>query len=338
MLLIMENNSLLQDEFQRKHDYLRISITEHCNLRCTYCMPEDGIQLTPKSHLMTADEIISIAETFVNLGVTKIRLTGGEPLVRKDAKNIILRLGKLGVNLTITTNGILIPNFIETFRESGIKTVNISIDSLVKDKFNKITRRDYFDIVQNNINLLLEEKFNVKLNVVLIKSFNDNEILDFIYATKYKNVQVRFIEFMPFSGNQWDKSKLISYAEIMETVQSNYQFSEIERLVDSPNDTAKNYKINGHQGSFAIISSVTNPFCSTCNRIRLTADGKLKNCLFSNSETSLLEVLRAGESIIPLIHQNLASKYAVRAGMDDDLKFQNPDLFSQNRSMIAIGG
>ena len=334
----MENNSLLQDTFGRKHDYLRISITEHCNLRCTYCMPEDGIQLTPKTHLMTADEIISIAQTFVNLGVTKIRLTGGEPLVRKDAKDIILRLGKLGVNLTITTNGILVSNFIETFKEARIKTVNISIDSLVKDKFNQITRRDYFDIVQKNIDLLLKEKFNVKLNVVLIKSFNNNEILDFITLTKDKNVQVRFIEFMPFSGNQWDKSKLVSYAEIMETVQSEYKFNEIERLQDSTNDTAKNFKINSYQGSFAIISSVTNPFCSTCNRIRLTADGKLKNCLFSNSETSLLEVLRSGESIIPLIEQNLLSKKAVRSGMDDDLKFQNPELFSQNRSMITIGG
>ena len=334
----MENNSLLQDTFGRKHDYLRISITEHCNLRCTYCMPEDGISLTPKSHLMTADEIISIAQTFVNLGVTKIRLTGGEPLVRKDAKDIILRLGKLGVNLTITTNGILVSNFIETFKEARIKTVNISIDSLVKDKFNQITRRDYFDIVQKNIDLLLKEKFNVKLNVVLIKSFNNNEILDFITLTKDKNVQVRFIEFMPFSGNQWDKSKLVSYAEIMETVQSEYKFNEIERLQDSTNDTAKNFKINSYQGSFAIISSVTNPFCSTCNRIRLTADGKLKNCLFSNSETSLLEVLRSGESIIPLIEQNLLSKKAVRSGMDDDLKFQNPELFSQNRSMITIGG
>jgi cyclic pyranopterin phosphate synthase len=250
----------------------------------------------------------------------------------------MLRLGALGVSLSITTNGILVPNFIETFKEAGIKTVNISIDSLVKDKFNKITRRDYFDIVQKNIDLLLQEKFNVKLNVVLIKSFNDNEILDFILATKNKYIQVRFIEFMPFNGNQWDKSKLVSYAEIMEIVQSKYQMSEIERLQDAPNDTAKHFKINSYQGCFAIISSVTNPFCSTCNRIRLTADGKLKNCLFSNSEIPLLEALRSGASILPLIHQNLIIKKAVRAGMDDDLKFQNPELFSQNRSMIAIGG
>ncbi|WP_255702244.1 GTP 3',8-cyclase MoaA [Flavobacterium wongokense] len=334
----MGNSNLLQDAFGRKHDYLRISITEHCNLRCTYCMPEEGIKLTPKPHLMTADEIVSIARTFVNLGVNKIRLTGGEPLVRKDAKEIILRLGELGVNLTITTNGILVPNFIETFKQAGIKTINISIDSLVKDKFNAITRRGYFETVQKSIDLLLKKKFNVKLNVVLIKSFNNNEINDFISLTKNKKVQVRFIEFMPFSGNQWDQSKLVSYAEIMETVQSEYAISEIQRLEDAPNDTAKNFKIASHMGSFAVISSVTNPFCSTCNRIRLTADGKLKNCLFSNSETSLLETLRAGESILPLIHQNLISKMAVRAGMDDDLKFQNPELFSQNRSMIAIGG
>ncbi|HNP33623.1 MAG TPA: GTP 3',8-cyclase MoaA [Flavobacterium sp.] len=334
----MENNNLLQDGFGRKHDYLRISVTEHCNLRCSYCMPEEGIKLTPKPHLMTVDEIISIAQTFVNLGVTKIRLTGGEPLIRKDVKEIILRLGKLDVNLSITTNGILVSDFIETFKEARIKTVNISIDSLIKDKFNTITRRNYFDIVQKNIDLLLEEKFNVKLNVVLIKSFNDNEILDFISKTKNKKIQIRFIEFMPFNGNQWDKSKLVSYAEIMETIKSEYSISEIERLEDAPNDTAKNFKIKSHLGSFAIISSVTNPFCSTCNRIRLTADGKLKNCLFSNSEIPLLDALRSGESILPLIHQNLISKKAVRSGMDDDLKFQNPELFSQNRSMITIGG
>jgi cyclic pyranopterin phosphate synthase len=287
---------------------------------------------------MTADEIVSIAQTFVNLGVDKIRLTGGEPLVRKDAKEIILRLGKLGVNLSLTTNGILVPNFIATFKEAGIKTVNISIDSLVKEKFNQITRRNYFETVLESIDLLLEERFQVKLNIVLIKDFNDNEIIDFINLTKNKKIQIRFIEFMPFSGNEWDKSKLVSYATILETLQSTFSPQEIERLTDAPNDTAKNFKISSYQGSFAIISSVTNPFCSTCNRIRLTADGKLKNCLFSNSETSLLNVLRAGESILPLIHQNLMAKKIVRGGMDDDLKFQNPDLFSQNRSMIAIGG
>ena len=335
----MENKSiLLQDTFGRHHNYLRISLTEHCNLRCTYCMPAEGIALTPKAHLMTADEILSIAQTFVDLGVTKIRLTGGEPLVRKDAGDIILRLGQLGVNLTITTNGILVSDFIETFKEAGITSINLSIDSLVQEKFNRITRRNYFETVFNNIDMLLHEGFKVKLNIVLIKGFNDNEIIDFIALTKNKNLQIRFIEFMPFSGNEWDKSKLVTYSEILESVQAHYPNHEIERLTDAPNDTAKNYKIKNHQGSFAIISSVTNPFCSSCNRIRLTADGKLKNCLFSNSETSLLEALRRGESILPLIEKNLIAKKAVRGGMDDDEKFHDSELFSKNRSMIAIGG
>jgi molybdenum cofactor biosynthesis protein A len=332
------NTNPMQDNHGRGHNYLRISITEHCNLRCTYCMPAEGIALTPRAHLMTADEIVTIAKTFVKLGVTKIRLTGGEPLVRKDAKTIIEQLGKLGVELTLTTNGILVHEFIDTFKEAGITTLNVSIDSLQKDKFNQITRRNYFEKLIENLDLLEENGFQVKLNVVVIKGFNDNEIIDFIEMTKDRNIQIRFIEFMPFDGNQWNKEKLVSYTEILSQVNAFYTEQKVERIQDRPNDTSKNHKIDGYQGSFSVISSVTNPFCSTCNRIRLTADGKLKNCLFSNTETSLLDTLRSGESIEPLIFQNIKSKHAMRGGMDDDAKFQNPLLFSQNRSMIKIGG
>jgi molybdenum cofactor biosynthesis protein A len=332
------NNNRMQDNHGRAHNYLRISITEHCNLRCTYCMPAEGIALTPRAHLMTADEIVAIAKTFVNNGVTKIRLTGGEPLVRKDAKTIIEQLGKLGVELTLTTNGILVHEFIDTFKEAGVTTLNVSIDSLKKDKFNQITRRNYFEKVIENLDLLEANGFQVKLNVVVIKGFNNNEIIDFIEMTKNRNIQIRFIEFMPFDGNQWNKEKLVSYAEILGEVNAFYTKEKVERTQDKPNDTAKNHKIESYKGSFSVISSVTNPFCSTCNRIRLTADGKLKNCLFSDTETSLLDTLRAGESIEPLIFQNIKSKHAMRGGMDDDAKFQNPLLFSKNRSMIKIGG
>jgi cyclic pyranopterin phosphate synthase len=334
----MENNIQMQDSHGRGHGYLRISITENCNLRCTYCMPAEGIALTPKAHLMTADEIITIAQTFVNLGVNKIRLTGGEPLVRKDAAAIIQRLGKLGVELTLTTNGILVHDFIDTFKEAGVTTLNVSIDSLQEEKFNQITRRNYFDKFWKNLELLDANGFQLKLNVVVIKGFNDNEIVDFIELTKERNIQIRFIEFMPFDGNQWNKDKLVSYAEILTQVNYNYSAEKVERMTDKPNDTAKNHKIASYKGSFSVISSVTNPFCSTCNRIRLTADGKLKNCLFSNTETSLLDTLRAGGDIEPLIYQNIKSKFTMRGGMDDDTKFQNPKLFSQNRSMIKIGG
>lgn len=335
---MVNNSPLLQDTHQRNHSYLRISITEKCNLRCTYCMPAEGIALTPRPHLMTEDEIIAIAQTFVDLGVTKIRLTGGEPLVRKEAHSIIERLGQLGVQLTLTTNGLLVHDFISTFKKAGIKALNVSIDSLQKEKYKAITRRDSFNQLWNNIELLQQNDFQVKLNVVLIKGFNDNEILDFIALTKAQKLQIRFIEFMPFDGNQWNKEKLVSYAEIIEQVHSVYSEPQLLRIEDQPNDTAKNYKIEGFKGSFSIISSVTNPFCSTCNRIRLTADGKLKNCLFSNSETALLPTLRAGNPIELLIYENIHSKHAMRGGMDNDAKFQNPDLFSQNRSMIKIGG
>jgi cyclic pyranopterin phosphate synthase len=301
-------------------------------------MPAEGISLTPKAHLMTADEIITIAQTFVNLGVNKIRLTGGEPLVRKDAAAIIQRLGKLGVELTLTTNGILVHDFIDTLKEAGVATLNVSIDSLQKEKFNQVTRRNYFDKFWENLELLDTNGFQLKLNVVVIKGFNDNEIVDFIELTKERNIQIRFIEFMPFDGNQWNKDKLVSYAEILSQVNYNYSVEKVERMIDKPNDTAKNHKIVSYKGSFSVISSVTNPFCSSCNRIRLTADGKLKNCLFSNTETSLLDTLRAGGDIVPLIYQNIKSKFAMRGGMDDDAKFQNPKLFSQNRSMIKIGG
>ena len=335
---MVNNSPLLQDTHQRNHSYLRISITEKCNLRCTYCMPAEGIALTPRPHLMTEDEIVAIAQTFVDLGVTKIRLTGGEPLVRKEAHSIIERLGQLGVQLTLTTNGLLVHDFISTFKKAGIKALNVSIDSLQKEKYKAITRRDSFNQLWNNIELLQQNDFQVKLNVVLIKGFNDNEILDFIALTKAQKLQIRFIEFMPFDGNQWNKEKLVSYAEIIEQVHSVYSETQLLRIQDQPNDTSNNYKIEGFKGSFSIISSVTNPFCSTCNRIRLTADGKLKNCLFSNSETALLPTLRAGNPIEPLIYENIQSKHAMRGGMDNDAKFQNPDLFTQNRSMIKIGG
>lgn len=328
----------IQDLHGRVHNYLRISITENCNLRCTYCMPAEGMNLTPKAHLMSADEIETIAKTFVTLGVNKIRLTGGEPLVRKDAKDIIERLGKLNIDLNITTNGLLVHKYIDTFKNAGIRSLNISIDTLQKEKYFQITRRDYFDQLWDNIQLLLKNDFKVRLNVVLIKGFNDGEIIDFINLTKSLNIQIRFIEFMPFNGNEWDKSKLVTYSEILEKVNTNFNANAVLRINDKRNDTAKNHQIKTFEGSFSVISSVSNPFCSTCNRIRLTADGKLKNCLFSNTEDALLGALRNGESILSIIQKNIKSKFPVRGGMEQDVEFQNPSLFSKNRSMIKIGG
>ena len=336
---IMSNlTTKIQDSFGRVHDYLRISLTERCNLRCFYCMPEEGIALREKSEFMTAEETIEIAKTFVKLGVKKIRLTGGEPLIKKNISQIILELSKLPVELAITTNGVLVDRYIDVFKASNLKSINLSLDSLNEDNFNKISRRNYFKQIMNNIHLLLRENFQVKINVVVMRGINDHEIADFINWTKELNVQVRFIEFMPFDGNQWNWNKKVSYNEILDTVTKYYDYENVERLEGKPNDTTKNFRINNFTGSFGIISSVTNPFCDTCNRIRLTADGKIKNCLFSQDESDLLTALRNGQDIEKIIQANLLNKQASRGGIKS---FKDPaqvKLYTANRSMTTIGG
>ncbi len=332
-----KEENILTDSFGRKHNYLRISLTEKCNLRCTYCMPESGVLLTPRNQLMNAKEVLEIARLFVKNGVTKIRLTGGEPLLRKDVPEILEGLSNLPVELTITTNAILIDRHIEILKASSLKTINVSLDTLHPEKFNTITKRDQFKKAFDNIELLLQEGFHVKLNVVLLKDFNDTEIIDFIEFTKNKPISVRFIEFMPFDGNSWNKSKLVSYEELLNQVKQNYSSDVLIPLANEENFTARNYKIQGYEGSFGIISSVTNPFCDVCNRIRLTANGKLKNCLFSTSETDLLTSYRKGESIEPIIQEAILKKKAVRSGMNSLEDFE--DLMNHNnRSMITIGG
>ena len=338
MINMKKENSILSDSYGRMHNYLRISLTERCNLRCAYCMPAEGIQLSPKSHIMTYEEIYNIAKEFVNYGVTKIRLTGGEPLVRKDAALIMERLAMLPVKLAITTNGVIADKFIETFKKCGIRDINISLDSLDSKKNKSITRRDYFSKVYSNIKLLVKEGFQVKVNCVLIKGFNDNEIIDFIELTKKEPLQIRFIEFMPFDGNKWNMDKLVSLEDILKQIHIQYNISEFIRLNDKPNDTAKNYCIKGYEGTFAVISSVTNPFCDSCNRIRLTANGRIKNCLFSTSESDLLTPFRNGTPIAPIIEKVVKSKQKIRSGMNTIEKFRNTDRHNKNRSMITIGG
>jgi cyclic pyranopterin phosphate synthase len=301
-------------------------------------MPAEGVPLSPKSHIMTFEEIFTIAKTFVAHGVSKIRLTGGEPFVRKDISVILKKLASLPIELAITTNGITIDRYINVLKENNILNINVSLDTLSETKFKEITRRNQFEKVYKNILLLIENGFNVKINAVLIKGFNDDEIIDFINLTKDFPISFRFIEFMPFDGNKWDLKKMVSYAEVLERVNNHFPIENVERIKDAENDTSKNYRIKGYKGSFAIISSVTNPFCDSCNRLRLTADGKLKNCLFSASESDLLTAFREGKSIEPIIQKAVLGKFKIRGGMDTLEKLKEPDLHSKNRSMITIGG
>ena len=328
----------LIDTFQRTHTYLRISLTEKCNLRCLYCMPEEGVTLTDKSHLMTYEEIIGIAKVFVKLGVNKIRLTGGEPLIRREVDVIIRALSQWPIELTLTTNGVLVDKYIDVFKEAGIKSLNVSLDSLDADKFYSMTYRDYFEKVMANIDLLQTHGFRLKINAVLIKGENDDEIIDFVDWTKDRPFEVRFIEFMPFSGNHWDMSRTVSYETIMTLVRQHFGESSVIKLDDKPHATTRGYRIKDHCGTFAVISTVTNPFCDSCNRVRLTADGKIKNCLFSSEEIDLLGAYRKGDNIEHLIRTSILRKKFERSGIKTFDDESGKLIYLQNRSMISIGG
>ncbi|MFN1834474.1 GTP 3',8-cyclase MoaA [Balneola sp. MJW-20] len=321
------------DNFGREHTYLRISLTDRCNLRCFYCMPEDGIELVDKPNIMTLEEIIGISREFVDLGVDTIRLTGGEPLIRKNFSFLARELSNLGVTLKITTNGIVLDKYLDLFEEIGLKRINISLDTLDKAKSVFITKRDYFGRIMANVCECLKRGFDIKLNVVLINDVNDDEINDFIRLTESEHLDIKFIEFMPFKGNEWDWSKGVSEQRILDTVSE--EFGKLTKLEDPAHSTSRNFRVKGYKGSFGIVSTVTNPFCAGCNRIRLTADGKMKNCLFAVSETDLLTPFRKGSSIQPVILNSIKEKKFSRDGMD--LKM-DADHYEQNRSMTSIGG
>lgn len=278
--------------------------------------------------MMSVKEIFEISSIFSRLGITKIRLTGGEPLVRVDAAEIMLALSSLPLELSISTNGVLVDEYIDVFKKSGIKAVNLSLDTLNADEFFKITRRGDFDKIMKNIYLLLKEGFDVKVNMVVIKGVNENKVNEFIEWTRNYPLHVRFIEFMPFSGNKWLWEKVFSLREMLDSIEAEYEVMKIE---DKAHDTTKNYQVKGFNGKFGIISTMTAPFCSDCNRMRLTADGKMKNCLFSRDETDILGAYRNQEDILPLIASCLQSKKAERGGQFD---FEH----IENRSMIRIGG
>jgi cyclic pyranopterin phosphate synthase len=302
-------------------------------------MPEEGVPLLPKSHIMSNEEIVGIAQRFVDLGVTKIRLTGGEPLMRKGLDNILAGLQATGATLSMTTNAILLDKHWETLQRYGVNNLNISLDSLQRDKMNALSRRNKFEVIMRNIDLAIEKGFNVKINVVLLKDVNDNEIADFVAWGMHQPISIRFIEFMPFNGNNWNwKTDGISLVHVLEAVKERFGEDAVERVADAQNDTTKNYKIKGATGTFGVISTVSNPFCDTCNRIRLTADGKMKNCLFSNNETDILTPFRNGEDIAPVIQQGIWHKHAERAGMTSFNDFADPKKNQDNRSMIRIGG
>jgi len=284
------------DSFHRKIDYLRLSITDRCNLRCIYCMPEEGVPKMDHSEILRYEEIVRLARVAVSMGISKIRITGGEPLVRKGAAGLcesISRIHGLG-SLSVTTNGVLLSDFASRLLRAGVRRINISLDTLRPERFASITRKDLFSKVWAGIVAAMEAGFSpVKLNTVIMKGVNDDEVEDLAELTFRFPLHVRFIEFMPF--RKFDHEKLFMPAS--EIIRRLTGMGRIETSSDEDsNGPALHYRFEGAPGKIGIINPVSNHFCPNCNRLRLTADGKLRTCLFSCDEIDLRTPLRQGAS------------------------------------------
>ncbi|XP_044313888.1 molybdenum cofactor biosynthesis protein 1 isoform X2 [Drosophila rhopaloa] len=332
---VLRNNSPLTDSFGRHHTYLRISLTERCNLRCDYCMPAEGVPLQPKSNLLTTEEILRLARIFVEQGVRKIRLTGGEPTVRRDIVEIVAQMKALPEleQVGITTNGLVLTRLLLPLQRAGLDSLNISLDTLKRDRFEKITRRKGWERVIAGIDLAVQLGYRPKVNCVLMRDFNEDEICDFVDFTRDRPVDVRFIEYMPFSGNKWHTERLISYKDTLQAIRQ--RWPDFEALPNGPNDTSKAYAVPGFKGQVGFITSMTEHFCGTCNRLRLTADGNIKVCLFGNKEFSLRDAMRnegiSEEQLVDLIGAAVQRKKKQHAGMLNLSQMEN-------RPMILIGG
>jgi molybdenum cofactor biosynthesis protein A len=326
----------LKDKFGRKISYLRLAVTDRCNLRCQYCMPSKGIDIVDRKELLSYKEMYRITRVLSELGVNKVRLTGGEPFVRKDFVSFLESLSfndKLD-EINITTNGALISNHIEKLEKLNINSINLSIDSLKKEKFAKITRRDVFDEVFETFQKLKNSKLNLKLNVVIQAGFNTDEIIDFVELSKENDIAVRFIEEMPFNGKGqrameelWDFNKIITHIK--------NHFSYIDILTSKKSSTSINYKIPNYVGTFGIIPAFTRTICNDCNRIRITATGMFKNCLFDGGVFNVRDFIRNGASddelkelFINTVHHKPENGFIAEANRGNDV----------SESMSTIGG
>lgn len=324
----------LIDRFGRKHTYLRISVTDRCNLRCVYCMPHEGLQWKDKHELLSYEEIQRVAKVFVSMGVSKIRLTGGEPLVRRELEKLVRALSLIeGVEtLAMTTNAVLLAGKAELLKNAGLHALNISLDTFRADRFLEIARRNDLDNVIDGINAALAAGFrSLKLNVVVMAGKNDDEVIDFVDYAVDKPINVRFIEYMPFKDNEWHVDKVVTFAEMKERIERKYRLIPLEA---EPSAVAKDFGIVGGRGTVSFITSMSDSFCGSCNRLRLTADGSVKSCLFYPAEISLRDALRRGVSdgeLEELILYSLAQKPEAH---------EPAELIAaqENRAMIEIGG
>jgi len=326
----------LIDSFGRVHTSLRLSVTDRCNIRCFYCMPETGAEFVPKDNILSFEEIYRLARLLVEHGgVRDIRITGGEPLVRQQVPHLIEMLAGIEKleDLSLTTNGMLLAEQAQALHDAGLQRLNISLDTLNKEVFEKITRRDGLEKTLQGIDAAIKCGFkSVKLNTLAIKGVTESEVAKLVRYALDRNVMLRFIEFMPLDTDRaWQQDQVFTGDQLLQTLQNAFK-SVVPLSRPEPSQPAEEFQVD--QGRVGIIRSVTAPFCEACNRIRITADGAVRNCLFATSETPLRGLIRAGasdEDLLSAIRGCLAGK-AKAHGIDQD-GFQPPD-----RPMYAIGG
>lgn len=325
--------SPLVDGFGRVHRDLRISVTDRCNFRCTYCMPAEGLQWLPRDEVLTFEEIERIARLLVErYGFDSIRLTGGEPTVRADLPGLVQRLAPLGADLAVTTNGATLRTHAEPLARAGLSRINISLDTLRHDRFVEITRRDELDRVLDGIDAALSAGLEpVKINAVMMRGVNDDELLDFARFGRERGVTVRFIEFMPLDASGgWTDEQVVTQAEIVERIGAEFPLDPVVR----GSEPAERFRYRDGAGEIGVIASVTQSFCSSCDRVRLTAEGQLRSCLFSIDETDLRSLLRSGaddDALAAAVEATVGAKWA--GHNIGQVHFIRP-----HRSMSQIGG
>lgn len=321
---------MMIDQFHRKANYLRLAVTDRCNLRCKYCMPAEGIDFSHRNELLSYEEIIRLAHIFKDLGTNKVRLTGGEPFARKDFDILLTSLSEIYDELYITTNAVLIEPFIDTLKSLKIKGLNISLDTLIKEKFEFITRRDAFDKVMKNIGLCLEHAIKIKINCVVMNGINDDEIIDFIEFGKEKNIEIRFIEAMPFNESDGNYDQFLSIDNILERIAMKYK---VLKSATTEGSSSISYSIDGQ--SFSIIPAYSRLLCASCNRIRLTPKGDFLTCLYANEGVSLRDILRNGASDIEIKTAIKNAFYHKKENGHKEQELRSDKVF---KSMTTIGG
>ncbi|MEB8329124.1 GTP 3',8-cyclase MoaA [Flavobacteriaceae bacterium KMM 6897] len=327
---------MLFDNHNRKINYLRLAVTDRCNLRCNYCMPAEGINFAKNDKLFTIDELYTLSKIMVEQGIDKIRITGGEPFVRKDLMVLLRKMARLeGLkDISITTNATLIGPYIDELKALGITNINVSMDAIHKETFDVITRRNEYDTVYQNLIRLISEGFNVRINFIVLDGQNTQDILPILEAMKQYDVSVRFLEEMPFNGGsktfntiKWDYKSIFKYIT--------GAYSNIEKLESPRTSTSINYKIRGHKGTFGLIPSFSRTFCGTCNRLRITATGDVVTCLYGKPSMNLRDVLR-NENAEENIKLHILKAIGSRAKTGFDAQKNHSSVFDS--SMTSIGG